>query len=152
MICEHSKLTHLYHDGELPAEQRPAFESHLRECEACREALDDLRRMSRLFAKAVARALPPERLEHLLLRRVKAEDPAVLRIAGWFTATAAGILLAAVLSWPADRPEPADPPDVWAGSSMMAMIDVDESFDSDLLAVAQWMADDLASLPNGELR
>ena len=39
MTCETSSKVHAYHDGELPAAGRAAFEAHLASCAECAERL-----------------------------------------------------------------------------------------------------------------
>jgi hypothetical protein len=96
--------------------------------------------------------MPAQCLSRLRETRPVSDDRAVLRITGWCTAAAASILLAAVLSWPADRTDTAAPPDIWADASVAVMIDLNDNPDSDLLVMAQWMANDLAPVESGELR
>jgi anti-sigma factor RsiW len=150
MSCDRIIQTHRYHDGELPAAQRQAHEAHVAGCPDCRQLLAELRGISHLLSGASAEAMPVERFDRIRCRRPPSEERAVLRVAGWFTATAAGILLAAILSWPVGQTALSPQPSIWETASW-TMADLSDSPDSELLVVAQWMAEDLSST-NGELR
>ena len=54
-----------YHDGELPAGERAAVERHLAECAACREALEQMRRLSAALAGFEAPALGAGAMERM---------------------------------------------------------------------------------------
>lgn len=148
MTCERKIQTQRLHDGELAPVERQVQEAHLRVCPDCRRLLSELRGVSRLLKDGVPEPLSDEQLA-MLRERAPCEERAILRIAGWFTATAAGILLVTVLSWPSGRMDTADVPSIWENAAL-TMVDLDTP-DSELLVVAQWMADDLAS-GNGALR
>lgn len=148
MTCERMLQTQRLHDGELPPVERQGQEAHLRVCPDCRRLLSELRGVSRLLEHASPEPVSDEQLA-ILRERAPCEEQAILRIAGWFTATAAGILLVTVLSWPSGRTNTNDVPSIWDNAAL-TMADPDTP-DSELLVVAQWMADDLAS-GNGALR
>src|SRR5438067_4937361 len=100
MSCDRVEQVHSYHDAELPLSQRGAFEAHLNECAECRELLNDLRRVSDLLAAAPLAELPPAAMTRFgQTWFAAAQDRGVMRIAGWLTSAAAGILIGALLIW-----------------------------------------------------
>lgn len=152
MNCTETHQAQRYHDDELSPIDRHAFEAHLDGCVECRERLDDLRAISRLVHDSPRQPLPDTTLARLRDRMPWSEDRAVLRLAGWFTATAAAILIAAVVSWPSQPIGDASQPLIWEAAAATDAADLNDSADTELLAVAQWMADDLAESRSGELR
>ena len=60
--CEYQVKVHAYHDGELPPLERQWVEVHLKTCPACARELEDLRRLSGLFASARLPELSPSAL------------------------------------------------------------------------------------------
>jgi anti-sigma factor RsiW len=153
MSCPHAAIIHAYHDDELPPPARRSAEIHLAECPACAELLNDLRALSRRISAAplpVVSDVPFDRYHgawHVVRQR------GVLRISGWLTAAAAAVLVATLLSFPSSSPYApvealADAAAVrpsWEPVALMAPVVQDAAGrDEELLAVAQWMAEDLA--------
>src|SRR6059058_2375341 len=99
MNCERSNQVHQYHDGELPAGERDAFEAHLKSCAECQALLTELRAMSRMFAAAPMAEISDDAMERIRGARYVLPDTGVMKIAGWLTAAAAAILLAALPVW-----------------------------------------------------
>jgi ferric-dicitrate binding protein FerR (iron transport regulator) len=101
MTCDtiQSRLS-AWHDGELPAEERQAIETHLATCSPCRAAADDLialdARLRRVFKHDRAAA---QELAASVVSQLNA-PPIIRRISPWrtgivaLTAAAAGFLLA----------------------------------------------------------
>lgn len=147
-MCDQTAQVHLYHDGELPAEQRDALEAHLRSCDDCQALLSELRSMSRLFAAAPMAKIQPDALQRLREARYILPDTGVLKIAGWLTAAAAAVLIAALPMLHQD-----DRNTQTANVSSNAdVLDVavtpptdTENSRNDLVALAQWMSDDLSA-------
>jgi anti-sigma factor RsiW len=145
MNCEHSQEVHQYHDGELSAGQRDAFEAHLKGCAQCQALLNDLRAMSRMLIAAPLMEASAETMRHLREARYVVPDTGVLKIAGWLTAAAAAILLAALPVWreeyhvqpPLASADTIDPIGVTAPADL-------EGNRNDVVALAQWMSDDLS--------
>ena len=99
MSCDHANQVHLHHDGEFP----PASATHLKRiCDACPECqalLADLRGVSRLLAAAPMVEMSADAMQRIRAKRYVMPDTGVLKIAGWLTAAAAAILLAALPVW-----------------------------------------------------
>src|SRR3954463_15502168 len=95
-MCEQTSQVHRYHDGELSVEERHAFEAHLRTCDECSALLAELRSLSRLFTAAPMTQIQPDALQRLREARYVLPDAGVLKIAGWLTAAAAAVLIAAL--------------------------------------------------------
>jgi anti-sigma factor RsiW len=140
MDCD-TKQVHAYHDGELDAARRVALEAHLRECMACAELLADLRRMSLAMAHAPLPVMPDVAMKRFQGVWQKANDRAVLRVASWFTAAAASLLFGALILWPKAQPSVAAKPAVW---DTVAVMPPASGESSELVQVAQWMAEDLS--------
>jgi anti-sigma factor RsiW len=145
MVCDKTNLIHRFHDGELSPAQQETVQTHLRDCAECRELLADLRRLSSLICESPAAEMPDGMVERLQQCRLAAADQGILRLAGWMTAVAAGVLIGALLIRNAGRPETASRPAFWETVAVMSPAEVQDDVNSDLLVMAQWMADDLSS-------
>jgi len=146
-MCEQTTQVHRYHDGCLTAQSRAEVEAHLAECVECAELLQDLRRLSQLIADAPRAGLPGEALVRLRGARQLARDRGVLRIATWLTAAAASVMLATLLIRPAEQTDlrsSSASAAVWQTRAVMPPEEAD-SGSSDLVVVAQWMADELGA-------
>jgi anti-sigma factor RsiW len=123
--CSFNPQLDAYHDGELTADARAAFESHLRDCPACSEQLAQLRAMSQMFANA-----PQLRLSQIALHRLHGRidagaDQGLLRLGWTINAIAASLLLVGSvwltrISNPPSTPEAAPP---WIGVPVVAQTD-----------------------------
>jgi anti-sigma factor RsiW len=141
MICSQRHNINRYHDGELPSAERAAVEMHLAGCEACRRSLDQLRSLSTLISRAERPLVGPTALERWS-RHGRTGERAVLRVAGWMTATAAAVMIAALLTWPASRAGEASTAAASLDSTVLAVADASEDAGSDVV-LAEWMANDL---------
>jgi anti-sigma factor RsiW len=147
MNCELSNQLHAYHDGELPAAERGAIESHLKNCSECSALLSELQSLSRFIAAAPMAQMSNDAMHRLQNRRYVLPDAGVLKIAGWLTAAAAAVLLAALLVFPKQQSDN----NVAAGADLLDTVAVappTESPDTnrnDLVALAQQMADELST-------
>ncbi len=151
--CDKTQLIHRYHDGELTPAERQVVEAHVAECRSCRELLADLKRLTGFIRTASLVDMPQEAMPAIPRLRRTASDAGVLRIASWMTATAAAVLVAAILSAPADRLERSDQPASWETVAVTPPSELQgEPANSDLVVLAQWMADDLTFKRDGELR
>ena len=148
MSCDRLDQVHQYHDGELPAGERDALQAHLKSCGECQDLLNDLRGMSRVLIAAPMVGITNDAMQRLRDARYVLPDAGVLKIAGWLTAAAAAVLIAVVPIWHAERHQnaivvvPAAAP-VLDTVAMTAPADADANH-NDLVALAQWMSDDLA--------
>lgn len=151
MSCDRSTQVHLYHDGELPAGEREALEAHLRSCDECQAVLTELRSLSRLFAAAPMTQIQPDAMQRLRETRYVLPDAGVLKIAGWLTAAAAAVLIAALPMLPREdrhtQPQPVAVASTNADVLDVAVTPPTEADNSrnDLVALAQWMSDDLSA-------
>ena len=145
MVCDKTAQIHRYLDGELSSAQQEAVEAHVRECAECDRMLTDLRRLSQLISAAPLAEMPAENVARLQEGWQSARERGVRRIAGWLTAAAATILIGVVLTRPAQQPDADTRPAVWETIAVMPPDEVHEETSPDLLAMAQWMADDLSS-------
>jgi anti-sigma factor RsiW len=143
VICYSTEQLQAFYDGELPVEKRMAIAAHVNECAACREVVAELDRISQLIGNASLSPMPSGMIGRLNDAWDAASDGGVLRIAGWLTAAAAAILVAAVLHAPGAPPEPASPA-VWPTYAAMSPEQVQDSNRSEIV-LAQWMADDLST-------
>lgn len=138
MSCDRTHDVAAFHDGELPAADQPALHAHLQSCADCRRELAAMRQLSDAITAAPL-ALPSQITMARLEGAPRAQDYAVRRLAGWMTAAAA-ILLAITLF---QHPTSTDT------VSPLMVIDLasaatDEEPPPETLAVARWMATDLA--------
>ncbi len=148
-MCDQTDQVHLYHDGELPAAEREALEAHLRECGECAALLKELRGLSRLFDAAPMAQIEPSALQRLRDARYVLPDAGVLKIAGWLTAAAAAVLVAALPMLPREDRNTQPQPVVVANADVLdAAVTPPTDTDSsrnDLVTLAQWMSDDLST-------
>jgi len=149
MACNNSIQVQSYHDDELSPEHRLVMEAHLRECPECGQTLRELQSLSSMIAEAPLADKPAGEVIRLDQCRRAARDRGVLRLAGWMTATAAAVLIGALLIRGSGRNDTALLPEVWQTTAVTPPEDIREGDNSDL---AQWMADDLSSESNGDLR
>ncbi len=93
MTCEYESQLHAYHDDELDASSRAAFENHLGRCAACAASLAELQNISALFA-----ATPREHLSQIAKHRLSNQIDAsmergLVRFAWSLSGVAAAVLL-----------------------------------------------------------
>ncbi len=106
--CEFDNQAGLYHDGELPPDQRAEFERHLGDCAACTAQL----RYLQAFAQSL-RAMPRPTTSVQFMARLEAlaeqvQETTVWRFAIRLTAAAVAILVLATCQW-ALHSQPAAP-------------------------------------------
>lgn len=147
MSCPQTTHVHRLHDGELSAGERDAVMSHIEVCADCRALLSELGSLSARFRSAPSVGIP-----NLSLARVKRawrdnRERGVLRIAEWFTAAAAAVLIGALLMGPLEQSQTSAAP-VW---QTVAVTPPSEEQPQELV-VAQWMADDLSTTDRGEIQ
>src|SRR4051812_31291191 len=123
--CELNQKLDAYFDGEIVGAELASFESHLRDCAQCTDALAQLRAMSRLLAGAPQPTLSQIAM-HRLHREVDAAmDRGLLRL-GWAMSAIAASLLLVGSVWltqmgnPAQAAEAAPP---WVGVPVVAQAD-----------------------------
>jgi anti-sigma factor RsiW len=152
MNCDRTAQIHAYHDGELPAGERDSLEAHVKSCAECSELLRELRSLSRMFASAPMVEIPVGAMQHLRQRRYIVPDAGVLKIAGWLTAAAAAVLLAALPMWhqQSNETQAAAPTPELDYVAVTPPADSEQQGRNDYVALAQWMADDLST--SGERR
>jgi predicted anti-sigma-YlaC factor YlaD len=153
MSCDRFAQVHAYHDDALAPSDRVAVEAHLEECADCRALLSDLRGLSNLIAAAPLAALSPAAMARLSRNLVAARDQGILRITSWLTATAAAVLVGALLLWP-DRAGTgagnggttaiATATNGPALETVAIMPPESEDAVPEVITLAQWMANDLS--------
>ncbi|HSW46656.1 MAG TPA: zf-HC2 domain-containing protein [Phycisphaerae bacterium] len=145
MTCDGTARIHRYHDGELSPPERTHVETHLRQCGQCSRTLADLRRLSSLVSKAGLAEMPADAAARLHARWPQTRDRGIRRLAGWLTAAAAAVLIAALLARPADLGDTTSRPAIWQTVAVLPPTELHGDADSDLLVMAQWMADELSA-------
>ena len=144
MSCDRAGEVHAYHDGELDASRVAVVEAHLVKCGECRDLLRELRGLSALVARGEMPAMPDDAMARLEAAWPQVSERALLRITSWMTGVAAALLVGALAVWSTVRDE--------AATRMMAADPIvlataaeppDEP-SSELIQVAQWIADDLS--------
>jgi anti-sigma factor RsiW len=150
MSCDQTNLVHAYHDGELFIADRAAFEQHLQSCAECSALLADLQKLSTLIAAAPMANIPSKTLANLRQNQFVLPDAGVMRIAGWLTAAAAAVLVAALPFWPNSQIDSANALGS-ASPSLIQTIAVNPPAENaadvahpDSIADAQWMADNFS--------
>ena len=146
-MCEQSIQVHRYHDGYLTAQARDELDQHMATCVECAALLADLRGLSRVLSAAPRAQLPAGAVQRMIQSRRSARDRGVLRIATWLTAAAASIVLATLLTQPAQQPpvrEATASAALWQTRAVMPPDEMDNS-SGELLVVAQWMTDELGA-------
>ncbi len=152
MSCEYAQLVQACHDRQLSSEQAAEVGAHLRECGECRELVAELEHLSRLIATAPLAEIPPaamQRLEQSYWAR--RGDRGVLRLAECMTGLAAAVLIGVMMFSRTTQPEP---PVRTASLETAALMPPPESRDdasspSDVVVLAEWMANDLSPAQSG---
>jgi anti-sigma factor RsiW len=146
-MCEKSSQIHAYHDDALSAEERSAVESHLAACAECRQLLAELQKLSSMLATVEFAPMPPRVMSRMYgswhANRAR-QDRGVRRLAGWMTAAAAAILVFVPVH---SMMQPKLDQSVAAADEAVAFVPPTsprEDANSDLVQVAQWMANDLS--------
>jgi anti-sigma factor RsiW len=151
MTCEKIAEVHAYHDGELDSGRRVALEAHLAVCAECRELLSELEGLSAFLARAPLPVMPERAVSRFHGSWYEARDRGMVRVASWMTAVAAMLLVGALLAQPTapatgqtkTGPVKAGPWETFA-IAPPAEVHGESGATSELVQVAQWMADDLS--------
>ena len=161
MECNQTPQIEAYHDGELTAVERVRAETHLRECEPCRQTFEQLQRLSSLVSAAPVAAMPRETVDRLagawdviraralgerMAQQRAANERGILRVAGWFTAAAAALLLGGLLMLSRSTESPVTPEvasSTWESAAVMPPADSGEGTPQ-VIQIAQWIANDLS--------
>ncbi|GMU22785.1 MAG: hypothetical protein AMXMBFR13_28690 [Phycisphaerae bacterium] len=152
MNCGRADELERYYDGELSSVAHAEMEAHVAQCSVCREHLASLASMSALLRAAALTEAAPAVLERLQHRFGAVNERSVRRMAGWMTGAAAALLLAALAGLPDSPPRrmAEAPPAVWQTvAAMPPEVELDDP-NTDLVLMAQWMADELSAPDNGD--
>src|SRR5947207_963209 len=93
MDCEYTHKIGALHDNELPAAERQELEKHVTACAQCRQELESLRRLSRLFATATSAPAQDAGRKPEILRPAFSRQVGTLRLAKMLLAAAAAVLV-----------------------------------------------------------
>jgi len=108
--------------------------------------LADLGQLSSAIARAAMERPSAEVVRRMQSSWKAARDRGVIRLAGWLTAAAAAVLMAVLLVKPGTQgTESAGQSAVWETAAITPPAETEEDSGSDLLAMAQWMVDDLSA-------
>jgi anti-sigma factor RsiW len=148
MNCNKAAQIHAYLDDEMNSLQRRELESHLRQCAECQQLLHDIRGLSALIVGSSRPfTMRDSAFSHYYGAWQSVRDRGVMRIAGWLTAVAAVLLVGALLLGPV-RTSPSvavkPKPGIWEVMVVAPPVETHGEANSDLVQVAQWMADDLS--------
>lgn len=144
MTCEKAAEVHAYHDGELDEPRARALETHLSACAECRDLLGELRGLSRLFNGAAFPQMSDAAMARLQGSWEEISEQALLRITSWMTGVAAALLVGALLVWSGVRNEAANRVVAADPVVLATAAEPPGEPNSELIQVAQWMADDLS--------
>lgn len=145
-MCGRTNDVQRFHDGELPAAERAALEAHIRDCAPCGALLAELRGLSAALLTAGLQVPSAQALRRIEQTWKIARDRGVIRLAGWLTAAAAAVLLVVLIGQPnAGRVEVVESTAIWELAAVTPPADTDDDRNSDLLALASWMAEDLSA-------
>jgi len=144
MTCDKAGQVHAYHDGELDEPRARALESHLSACAECRDLLEALRGVSRLFNSATLPQMSDAAMNRLQGAWPEVSERALLRITSWMTGVAAALLVGALLVWSGVRDEASNRPVAADPVVLATAAEPPGEPNSELIQVAQWMADDLS--------
>ncbi len=143
MSCTKTERVHRFHDGELSPSEREGAAAHIGACAECRETLAALRRLSQLLAEAPRADLSAEAAQRVRESWYTVRDRGVVRAAGWLTAAAAAVLVAALLTGPGNSAEAGSRLPIWQTVAVTEPVGVQDAAPPDTVVTAQWMADDL---------
>jgi anti-sigma factor RsiW len=144
MTCEKAAEVHAYHDGELDPSRGGALEAHLLGCADCRDLLEELRGLTRMLNDAELPAMPDAALARLEGAWREVSERALLRITSWMTGVAAALLVGALLVWSGVRNDALNRAVVADPVVLATAAEPPGEPNSELIQVAQWMADDLS--------
>jgi len=144
MTCEKASQVQAYYDNELDASRSEMLDAHLQQCAECSRLLNDLRALSWMISEAPRPEMRLQAASRFQGAWHAAHDRGMMRIAGWLTATAAALLVGALLTTPKPQPSVPAKTGLWEAMAVMPPAEPQGEANSDLVQVAQWMADDLS--------
>jgi anti-sigma factor RsiW len=144
MTCDKAAQLHAYHDGELDAADARMLEAHLDRCAECSRLLEELRRLSAAIGRSPLPQMPDRAISRFYGSWNAARDRGALRAAGWLTAVAASLLVGAILMWPGGQRGAVASSNMWETVAVSPPAETGSEGNSELVQVAQWMADDLS--------
>ena len=150
-MCNETSQVHAYHDNAMSNAEREAFELHLATCAECREMLDDLRGLSRMFAEVPLPPMPAGAVHrmHASWHQARAiRERGVRRLAEVMTAAAAVVLAVVLVRTPTSESQPDSAPALagWVETvAVMPPMEQREGGNPEMVQFARWMASDLGS-------
>lgn len=143
--CEYANKPSAYHDGEMPADERPLFEAHLQQCDACRNELGRLRKLSAMLG-----SLPQPELSAAAIERLHRSDSSlgwlgIRRFAEELTAIAAGILICCTIWMVSQSSVSAAPETISLWQAEAVSQGADNSSGSSEEVMASWVVQDLSA-------
>lgn len=144
MMCEKAAQVHAYHDNELDATHRRMVELHLERCEECRQLLWELKELAALISESPKAEASEQAMARFEGAWNVARDRGVLRIGAWLTGIAAMLLVGALLTVPERQGVAPVKPGLWEAMAVTPPAETQSESNSELVQVAQWMADDLS--------
>jgi anti-sigma factor RsiW len=145
MTCHRASQIHAYHDGELDATRRAVVEAHLERCAECRRLLDELQELAALIGEAGVGEASGEAMARFEGAWEAARDRGVMRIGAWLSGLAAALLAGALLTMPHGGGATRVKPELWEAMAVTPPAESQAEGNSELVQVAQWMADDLSA-------
>lgn len=144
MTCEKAAQVQAYYDGELDAARTRTIEAHLERCAECSRLLDELGSLTTFLSAAPRPEMRSQAASRFQGAWYVARDRGMMRIAGWLTAAAAALLVGALVTAPTPQPSVPAKTGLWEAMAVMPPAEPPAEPNSDLVQVAQWMADDLS--------
>jgi anti-sigma factor RsiW len=152
MACDKTAQINAYYDGELDPATARRLEAHLAQCAECDALLTELKGLTALIGGAALPDMRPMAVGRFYDAWTEARDRGLMRITSWLTAAAAAVLIGALSLWPAaEAKSTALRPGMWESIAIAPPAETQAESNSELVQVAQWMADDL-SLGGAERR
>jgi anti-sigma factor RsiW len=145
MTCHRSSQIHAYHDGELDATRRAVVEAHLERCAECRRLLDELQELTALIGESEVGEAGADTMARFEGAWHEARDRSVMRIGAWLSGVAAALLVGALLTVPHGGGVTRVKPALWEAMAVTPPAESQAEGNSELVQVAQWMADDLSA-------
>src|SRR5262245_57988046 len=153
-MCTNEAQVHAYHDGELPSEQRAAFEAHLNTCAECRELLAELKGLTQMCAAVPLAEMSPRAMGRMYgswNAARAAGERGIRQFASLMTAAAAVVLVMVSLrnstpSGNVSNPPGDDSSSGWVETvAVMPPLDPKHGSNAQMVQLAEWMASDLSS-------
>src|SRR5687767_3999349 len=144
MQCEQTEKVAAYHDGEMDAGPRAAFEAHLIACGVCAGELDELRRLSARLLMAEIPAVSAAGMKRFHGAVTVNEERGVLRLAEWLTAAAAALLLVGITGLFRSETTHASAPATWEQAAVAYPVDAEAPGRAEMVQIAEWIRTDLS--------